>query len=78
MLVYRKEIKKPIKSKRTLKTLAKKMQTEGAARSKEVVNNSIQNQWQGLFWDKKQVNGSKKELDAYTIIKQVENGTYNQ
>lgn len=75
-LEYRKEIKKPIKSERTLKILAEKMQTEGAARSKEVVNNSIQNQWQGLFWDKKQVNGSKKELDAATIIQQVRNGTY--
>ena len=52
-LEYRKEIKKPIKSERSLISLAKKMQTEGAARSFEVVQTSIENQWQGLFWNKK-------------------------
>ena len=30
------------------------------------------------YLQKDKNNGSKKELDAYTIIKQVENGTYNQ
>lgn len=49
---YRKEIKKPIKSEKTLKSLAEKIQKEGYQKSKQVIEASIQNGWQGLFWDK--------------------------
>ena len=48
---YRKEIKKPIKSLKTKIALAKKMKTEGFEKSKLVINLSIVNGWQGLFWD---------------------------
>ncbi len=58
-LDYRKEIKKPIKSQRTLKSLAKKIQSEGAKNSKLVIEQSIQNGWQGLFWDKQQTSKEK-------------------
>jgi hypothetical protein len=51
---YRKEIKKPIKSEKTKTALAEKIKTEGFEKSKLVIYNSIQNQWQGLFWDKHQ------------------------
>lgn len=49
---YRKEIKKPLKSNKTLKALAEKIQAEGAEKSKEVIQASITNGWQGLFWDR--------------------------
>ena len=49
---YRKEIKKPIKSEKSLIRIAKQIQKEGAERSKAAVEMSIQNQWQGLFFDK--------------------------
>ena len=48
---YRKDIKKPIKSLKTKIALAKKMKTEGFEKSKLVINLSIVNGWQGLFWD---------------------------
>ncbi len=49
---YRKEIRKPIKSDKTLVTLAKRMQKEGLEKSTQVINTTIENGWQGLFWDK--------------------------
>ena len=49
---YRKEIKKPIKSQKTKIALAKKMTLEGYEKSKNVISQSIQSGWQGLFWDK--------------------------
>lgn len=51
-LEYRKQIKKPIKAEKTLLSLAKRIEKEGAARSKEVINYSIENGYQGLFWDR--------------------------
>lgn len=51
-LEYRKEIKKPIKSEKTLESLAKKFDSVDLKTCEFVVNESIQNQWQGLFWDK--------------------------
>ena len=51
---YRKEIKKPIKSEATRISLAKKIQSEGFEKSKQVVDASIQNGYQGLFWDNQQ------------------------
>lgn len=61
-LNYREEIKKPIKVKSTLKNLVKKFNEEPYEKVKFVVNLSIDNQYQGLFWDKyqkKQTNDKK-------------------
>lgn len=62
-LDYRKEIKKPIKSDKTLIALAKKIKLEGHKRSKEVITASIENGWQGLFWDKQKNNNNGKSSD---------------
>ena len=48
---YRLDIKKPIKSDRTKIALAKKIQTSGFELSRKVINSSIENGYQGLFWD---------------------------
>lgn len=53
---YRKEIKKPIKAESTRISLAKKIKAEGFEKSKQVIDASIQNGYQGLFWDSKQSN----------------------
>ena len=63
---YRKEIKKAIKSDKTLVTLAKRIQKEGLEKSTQVVNTSIENGWQGLFWDKQPPKETPGELiDGY-------------
>ena len=62
-LDYRKEIKKPIKSEKTLKSLAEKIQSEGYQKSKLIINNSIQNGWQGLFWDKVTFENQKSKFE---------------
>lgn len=51
-LDYRKENKKPIKNEKTLEALVKRFNSEPIDKIKWVVNNSIENNWQGLFWDK--------------------------
>ncbi|MBL4703473.1 MAG: hypothetical protein JKY54_03070 [Flavobacteriales bacterium] len=51
-LSYRKEIKKPIKSDKSKIALAKKIQLHGFEISNQVINSSIENSYQGLFWDK--------------------------
>lgn len=51
-LEYRKEIKKPIKSGQTMERLVKKFDQYDLKICESVVNASIENQWQGLFWDK--------------------------
>ena len=51
-LSYRKEIKKPVTVKSTLNNLAKKFNAEPLDKVEYVVNASIENGWQGLFWDK--------------------------
>lgn len=48
---YRKQIKKPIKEA-TQETILDKMQNFTEEDCKFVINNSIENGWQGLFWDK--------------------------
>ncbi len=50
-LNYRKEIKKEIKVKSTLKTLINRFNKEPLDIVTNVVNNSIENGYQGLFWD---------------------------
>lgn len=60
---YRKEIKKEIKSIATLKSLVKKFNAEDLKKCEHVVNNSIENNYQGLFWDNykpKQINKPNK------------------
>lgn len=49
---YRKEIKKEIKSDATLKTLINKLHSKEEKVIESVINNSIENGWTGLFWDK--------------------------
>lgn len=51
-LDYRKAIKKPISNEKTLNSLIEKFNSEPLNKVEFVVNNSIANQWQGLFWDK--------------------------
>jgi hypothetical protein len=48
---YRKEIKKEIKSEETIKRLIDRFNAEPLEKCKWVVENSIENNYQGLFWD---------------------------
>lgn len=50
-LNYRKEIKKPIKVKSTLESLIKTFNQTDLKKCEWVVKNSIDNSYQGLFWD---------------------------
>ena len=45
------DINKPIKAQVTLLLLAKKIKNKGFDVSSKVINNSIENNYQGLFWD---------------------------
>lgn len=51
-LNYRKEIKKPIKNKSTLTLLINKFLDTDEDVIFKVINNTITNNWVGLFWDK--------------------------
>lgn len=51
-LKYRKEIKKPYKSDTSIQAVANKFNERTIECCKYVVDLSISNQWQGLFWDK--------------------------
>ncbi len=55
-LAYREEIKKPYKSERSIKSLVtqieKQEQAIGSIAVIRVIDTSMQNGWQGLFWDK--------------------------
>ena len=55
-LAYRQEIKKPYKSERSIKSLItqieKQEQAIGSTAVISVIDTSMQNGWQGLFWDK--------------------------
>ena len=55
-LSYRQEIKKPYKSERSIKSLItqieKQEQAIGSMAVISVIDTSMQNGWQGLFWDK--------------------------
>jgi len=50
-LNYRKQIKKPIIIESTLNALIKKINVEEIDKCKWVINNSIENGYQGLFWN---------------------------
>lgn len=73
-LAYRKEIKKPLKSERSIRSLLKQVETQeqahGAFAVIDVIDRSIQNGWQGLFFDKiqqgkQQQNRRAEELDSF-------------
>ena len=51
-LEYRKAIRKEIKVKSTLEALVEKFKNESKQKCDSVVDNSIQNGYQGLFWDR--------------------------
>jgi hypothetical protein len=56
---YRKQLGKSIKVKETINRLAKKFNDTDIETITQVVNHSIDNQYQGLFWDKFKSNGNK-------------------
>lgn len=71
---YRKEIKKPLKSERSIRSLLKQVETQeqahGAFAVIDVIDLTIQNGWQGLFFDKiqqgrPQQNRKAAELDDF-------------
>jgi hypothetical protein len=62
---YRKQIKRPIKEP-TIKQIYEKMKSYNFDQCKFVINNSIENGWQGLFWEsinKKQNSDDISEAD---------------
>jgi hypothetical protein len=60
---YRKQIKKPIKGA-TIESILNKMKHYSDEQCKHVINNSIQNGYQGLFWDNVPQNNLEPEMDA--------------
>lgn len=60
---YRKEIKKPIKAESTLNNLVKKFNNKPIEEVEYVVNASIENGWQGLFWDRYTPKQTKSKSD---------------
>lgn len=64
-LDYRKEIKKPIKAEKTMIALAEKIKSMGYNKSKTVIESSITNGWQGLFWDKIEKEGDNSKPDGF-------------
>ena len=61
-LDFRKKMRKPIIVESTLISLAKKIKAEGYERSREVIQHSMDNQYQGLFWKKQKEKDSTMEL----------------
>lgn len=51
-LEYRKGIKKEITNIQTLQALVNRLNKEGVKKCEWVINHSIENNYQGLFWDK--------------------------
>mgnify|MGYP003635094451 CR=1 FL=1 len=61
-LDFRKKMRKPIIVESTLISLAKKIKAEGYERSRDVIQHSMDNQYQGLFWKKQKEKESTMEL----------------
>jgi hypothetical protein len=65
-LEYRDEMKKPFKSERGIKTLVgqveKQEQMHGAMAVIGVIDKTMSNGWQGLFWDKIETPSSKVDM----------------
>lgn len=72
---YRSEIKKPLKQS-TINNLLKDFESYSDSCVTFVVNNSISNGWQGLFWDKyieaKQLPKSIEQLQYENVMRQME------
>jgi len=72
---YRAEIKKPLKQT-TINNLLKDFESYSDSCVTFVVNNSISNGWQGLFWDKyvetKQLVKSIEQLQYENVMRQME------
>ena len=72
---YRSEIKKPLKQS-TINNLLKDFESYSDSCVTFVVNNSISNGWQGLFWDKyietKQLPKSIEQMQYENVMRQME------
>jgi len=77
-LSYRKEIKKPYKSERSIKSLItqieKQEQAIGSMAVISVIDTSMQNGWQGLFWDKVQKKQNHSSADMAEIARMMDEG----
>lgn len=66
-LAYREEIKKPYKSERSIQSFVKQVekqeQIHGSIAVIECIDKSIQNGWQGVFWDKIENSRPTSKLD---------------
>lgn len=66
-LEYREEIKKPYKSERSIQSFVKQVekqeQIHGSIAVIECIDKSIQNGWQGVFWDKIENSRPTSKLD---------------
>ena len=76
---YRTEIKKSLKSNKTKISLAKKIKENGIEKSKKVINYSISNGYQGLFWDREEnkKNAPAKNQTAAQALRERIYGTEN-
>ena len=65
---YRDAISKPIKTIQAFKLIVKKLNDEPLAKVTYVINNSIENGWQGLFWDKYDEVSHKPKKEVVPVI----------
>lgn len=74
-LAYRQEIRKPYKSERSIKSLItqieKQEQALGSTAVISVIDTTMQNGWQGLFWDKAP---KKQEMSTAEAARYIDNG----
>ena len=74
-LEYRKEIKKPYKSTKSIRSLIsqieKQEQAIGSIAVIHVIDTSMQNGWQGLFWDKAP---KKQEMSTAEAARYIDSG----
>ena len=74
-LAYRQEIKKPYKSERSIKSLItqieKQEQSIGSTAVISVIDTTMQNGWQGLFWDKAP---KKQEMSTAEAARYIDSG----
>lgn len=77
-LAYREEIKKPFKSERGIKSLVaqveKQEQMHGATAVIKCIDTSMQNCWQGIFWDRIQRAQANSPADMAEIARLMDEG----
>ena len=77
-LSYRQEIKKPYKSERSIKSLItqieKQEQAIGSMAVIQVIDTTMQNGWQGLFWDKAPKKQNHSSADMAEIARLMDEG----